>query len=216
MYAPKHFEQQRPEVLRALMAAYPLAAVVTTSDSGIEANHIPLLFDAQAGGNGLLLGHIARGNGQWKNWGAEQSALAIFQGPQAYISPNWYPTKHENGRAVPTWNYAVVHAHGTIHVHDDPEWLRGFLDRLTATHEASEELPWKPSDAPGTYIDGLLKAIVGVELRITRLEGKWKVSQNQPEANRTGVADALQRIGHPDMAEAVLHSLKLSLKCDST
>ncbi len=212
MYTPKHFEEQRPEVLQELMAAYPLAALVTNAVSGIEANHIPLLFDPEPGPHGVLLGHMARGNGQWRNWAANQQALAIFQGPQAYISPNWYPTKHENGRAVPTWNYVVVHAHGTIHVHDDPEWLRGFLNRLTATHEASENLPWKPSDAPVGYIDGLLKAIVGVELRITKLEGKWKVSQNQPEANRTGAAESLEWIGHSDMAQAVLHALKGSPK----
>ncbi len=207
MYLPTHFSETRPEVLRQLMDRYPLAALVTAGAGGIEANHIPLLFDPEPGPDGVLLGHMARGNGHWKNWGGNEPALAIFQGPQAYISPNWYPTKHEHGRAVPTWNYAVVHAHGTVHLHDHPEWLRGFLDRLTATHEASEELPWKPSDAPATYIDGLLKAIVGVELRITKLEGKWKVSQNQPAANRTGVADSLERIGNSGMANAVLQAL---------
>jgi transcriptional regulator len=206
VYLPKHFEEQRPEELRALMAAFPLATLVTgglPGGSAFEANHIPLLYDPEPAPFGTLRGHMARANGHWRTWGPETPALAVFQGPQAYISPNWYPGKREHGRVVPTWNYTVVHAHGAVSVVDDAVWLRAFLDRLTAEHEADQPLPWKPADAPGDYIDGLLRAIVGVELKIARLEGKWKTSQNQPAANRTGVAEALEGSGHTDMARLV-------------
>ncbi len=205
MYIPKHFGEQRPEVLRALMAEFPLAALVTAGPDGIvEANHIPLLWEPDPAPMGTLRGHMARGNGHWKGWGPEGvPALAIFQGPQAYVSPNWYPTKHEHGRAVPTWNYAVVHAHGVVRVDEDPVRLRAFLDRLTAAHEAGEPVQWKPSDAPTDYIGGLVRAIVGIELRITKLGGKWKVSQNQPEVNRVGAAEALEAAGSGAMADLI-------------
>ncbi|HVW87061.1 MAG TPA: FMN-binding negative transcriptional regulator [Bryobacteraceae bacterium] len=191
MYTPAHFREDRPDVLRDLIGKYPLAALVTIGPDGLEANHIPLLFDPDPAPHGTLRGHLSRANRQWQNLRPDVEALAIFQGPQAYISPNWYPTKQETGRVVPTWNYAVVHAYGSLRVYDDPARLRSFLDRLTAIHEAKQPVPWKPADAPPEYIEGLLKAIVGIELTITRLEGKWKVSQNQPAENRAGVAAAL-------------------------
>lgn len=199
MYLPTHFKEENPEILRGLMAAYPLAALVTAGPDGLVANHVPLLYE-----DGMLRGHLARANPQWQGIQDGVDALAIFQGPQAYISPNWYPTKQENGRVVPTWNYAVVHVWGRLSVYDEPDRLRAFLDRLTATHEAGQPRPWMPADAPAAYIDGLLKAIVGIELAITRIEGKWKVSQNQPEVNRLGAAEAL--IDAPDMAELIRNS----------
>ena len=182
------------------MADYPLAALITGGAEGIEANHIPLLLDPEPQPDGTLLGHMARANTQWQGWTADTPALAIFRGPQAYISPNWYPSKHENGRAVPTWNYAVVHVHGTVSAFADSARLRAFLDRLTAVHEAGEPLPWRPADAPADYIDGLLNAIVGIELRITRIEGKWKTGQNQSAANKNGAAEALEALGNTRMS----------------
>lgn len=187
MYLPAHFKEEDPATLHALMAAHPLAALVTLGAEGLVANHLPLLHE----GN-YLRGHLARANSQWQNFSEDMEALAIFQGPQAYISPNWYPTKQETGRAVPTWNYAVVHVRGKLRVYSEPEPLRDFLDRLTATHEAGEPAPWKPADAPKDYIDGMLRAIVGIEISISGMEGKWKVSQNQPETNRIAAADALR------------------------
>lgn len=197
MYIPDHFKQDDPEELRALMAAYPLAALVSTGPDGLSANHIPLLYSPEPGPFGTLRGHLAKGNPQWKQFPGE--ALAIFQGPQTYISPNWYPTKHETGKVVPTWNYAAVHAWGAVTVHRDAEWLRTFLDQLTAVHEASQPQPWKPADAPEDYIAGLLKGIVGIEMTVSRLEGKWKVSQNQPEVNRRAAAEALSEMSRAIM-----------------
>ena len=194
MYLPEHFREDRPEVLRELMAKFPLAALVTVGTGGLEANHLPLLYDPEPAPWGTLRGHLSRANRQWQDYRPEVPALAIFQGPQAYISPNWYPTKQQHGRVVPTWNYAVVHVHGKLSVYAEPERLRAFLDRLTAVNEAGQPRPWAPADAPPEYIDGLLKAIVGVELAITRIEGKWKVSQNQPAENQIGAAEGLEEM----------------------
>ncbi|MGD1071714.1 MAG: FMN-binding negative transcriptional regulator [Bryobacteraceae bacterium] len=192
MYLPEHFREDRPEVLRELMAKFPLAALVTAGTGGLEANHMPLLYDPQPAPWGTLRGHLSRANRQLQDFQPDGEALAIFQGPQAYISPNWYPTKQQHGRVVPTWNYAVVHAYGKLSVYAEPERLRAFLDRLTAVHEARQPKPWAPADAPPEYVEGLLKAIMGVELAIARIEGKWKVSQNQPAENRLGAADGLE------------------------
>ena len=209
MYLPPHFQEDRPEVLRALMAEFPLAALVTLTPAGLIANHIPLLYDPEPAPWGTLRGHVARANRQWQDFQPDTEALAIFQGPQAYISPNWYPTKQEHGRAVPTWNYATVHAYGRLTAFADPRGLRRFLDALTATHEAAEPKPWAPADAPPDYIDGLLRAIVGIEIAVTRLEGKWKVSQNQPAPNRDGVVGELEMRGNPAMAGLVGNTKKL-------
>jgi len=203
MYLPPGFREERPEVLRALIAEFPLAALVTTGPDGLTANHLPFLYDPEPAPWGTLRGHLARANSQWRMAEGEAEALAIFQGPQAYVSPNWYPSKRETGRAVPTWNYAVVHAHGRLSAYSDPERLREFLDRLTAEHEASQPIPWKPADAPAEYVDGLLRAIVGIELAITRIEGKWKTSQNQTAENRSGAADGLEALGKTAMASLI-------------
>jgi transcriptional regulator len=200
VYLPQHFKEERPEVLHALMRSHPLAALVTNGPRGIEANHIPLLADAE---KGLLLGHLARANSQWQGLQPGAEAMAIFQGPHAYVSPNWYPTKQEHGRVVPTWNYAVVHVWGELTVYSEPDRLLAFLERLTAEHERSEPQPWKPGDAPSSYVDGLLRAIVGVELRITRMEGKWKMSQNQPPANREATAEAFERLERDDISRMI-------------
>jgi transcriptional regulator len=203
MYLPPHFKEKRPEVLRALMAEFPLAALVTLTPDGLIANHIPLLYHPEPAPCGTLRGHLARANRQWQDFQPDTEALAIFQGPQAYISPNWYPTKQEHGRAVPTWNYVTVHAYGRLTAFADSLRLRSFLDALTATHEATEPKPWAPADAPPDYINGLLRAIVGIEIAVTRLEGKWKVGQNQPSPNREGSAQALEASGNSEMAHLI-------------
>jgi transcriptional regulator len=200
MYLPEHFRQDDPGKLRELMAAFPLAALISGGANGLTANHIPLLFDPDPAPHGILRGHMARGNPQWKSLGG-QEAMAIFQGPQAYVSPNWYPTKREHGKVVPTWNYTAVHVWGTVEVHPEREWLAAFLDRLTAAHEAGQPIPWKPSDAPASYVEGLLGAIVGIELKILRMEGKWKMSQNQPEVNRQGALQGLEALGTENARE---------------
>ena len=193
LYAPPYFKEERPDVLRAAIQNIALATLVTQGPDGILANHLPLLLDGD-----VLSGHFARANPVWKS--AKPEALAIFMGPQFYVSPNSYPTKHETGKAVPTWNYITVHARGVLTLHQDPEWLRAHVTRLSDSHEMGRPNPWKVSDAPQSYIDGLLRAIVGFELKITSLEGKWKLSQNRPAADIEGVKQALERDGHDDLA----------------
>lgn len=195
MYVPSHFDETRVPVMHRLMMQHPLAAMVTLGQDGLTANHIPLELQPDDGDFGLLQGHVARANPLWRDFSPQAGALAIFQGPQAYISPNWYPTKSETGKVVPTWNYAVVHASGPLRIIEDREWLRALVTRLTDRHEAAGDAPWKVTDAPAGYIDNLLGAIVGIEIPITRLTGKWKVSQNRPAADRQGVVHALQ--SHP-------------------
>ena len=186
MYLPPAFREERVNVLHAFMRENPLATLVTVSADGIVANHIPLLIDPDPLPYGTLFGHVARANPVWREFSAEKPSLAIFSGPEHYISPSWYPSKQEHGRVVPTWNYVAVHAYGRLQIHEDPDWLRNLVTRLTVTHEARFEQPWQVSDAPADYVDGLLKAIVGIELRIERIEGKWKMGQNRSEAARRG------------------------------
>ena len=171
---------------------YPFATLVTHGDAGIAANHLPweLVGDH-------LHGHVARGNELARADGAE--VLVIFRGPEGYVSPNWYPSKHETGREVPTWNYAVVHVHGRLRVVEDHGWLRQLLERLTDRHEAGQPKPWHVSDAPADHIEKSLGGIVGLDISIERIEGKFKLSQNHPAANRAGVVDGLrQRSGRGD------------------
>ena len=196
MYLPSHFREERLDVMAALMRRYPLATLITVGPDGPLANHLPLMYDPKPEPFGTLRGHLARSNPQWKMERPEFGALAVFQGPQAYVSPSFYPAKQEHGQVVPTWNYVTVQARGSLIVHEDATWLRQLVTNLTETHEASFAEPWQVSDAPASYIDNLLKAIVGVELRITGLEGKWKVSQNRGEADRDGVVAGLEDMAH--------------------
>lgn len=192
MYLPKHFEENDTAVLRALIAAHPLGTLVTQHEGKLVADHIPFHLDPTYGEQGTLLAHVARANPVWKTLvGNSGESLVIFQGAQAYISPSWYPSKHEHGKAVPTWNYAVVHAHGVARALDDPTWLLPFVTRLTNIHEAGKAVPWQVSDAPADYIDSMIKAIVGIEIPLTKLIGKWKVSQNRPEPDKLGVIAGL-------------------------
>ena len=201
MYTPKHFEEPRVEVMHELMRARPLATLVTLSSGGLDANHIPLHLTDTPAPFGTLHGHVARANPLWSNFAAEVEVLAIFHGPDSYITPSWYATKHETGRVVPTWNYAVAHAYGKLRVIDDAAWIRAQLEALTAHNEAGFPQPWSVSDAPREYTEKLIETIVGIEIVITRLTGKWKVSQNQPAKNQAGVIAGLADSDQRDAAE---------------
>ncbi|MBI2308700.1 MAG: FMN-binding negative transcriptional regulator [Rhodocyclales bacterium] len=194
MYCPAHFDESRPEVLHALMRARPLATLVTLGSGGLNADHLPLVLETPAAAPATLRGHVARANPMWKSLCGEVEALAVFHGPDSYITPSWYPSKKEHGKAVPTWNYVTVHARGPLRVVDDADWLRRHLEALTRQQEAAFAEPWAVSDAPADYLEKMLGAIVGVELTITSLHGKWKTSQNQPEANRAGVVQGLRNL----------------------
>jgi transcriptional regulator len=191
MYQPPHFREERTEVLHELMRAHPLATLVASGPSGLEANHIPVLVDAGRGAHGVLLAHVARGNPLVGLAADGVDALAIFQGAERYVSPAWYATKQESGKVVPTWNYVVVHAHGRLRLIEDDAWLLAQITALTNRHEQPRQEPWHVDDAPETFIRAQMKGIIGIELEITRLDGKWKVSQNRPEADRTGVVSGL-------------------------
>jgi transcriptional regulator len=199
MYVPKHFEETRVPVLHELIRAHPLGALVTLTANGLDANHIPFEVDPDPAPFGTLRGHVARANPVWREL-SSRDALVIFQGPGTYVSPSWYATKAESGRVVPTWNYAVVHGHGPLRVIDDAAWLRAFVEKLTDRHEAGSATPWRITDAPAEYIDSMVRAIVGLEVPMARLVGKWKVSQNRPDQDRDGVVHALSRQGTADAA----------------
>jgi transcriptional regulator len=201
LYLPEQFKETRTDVLHAHMRARPLATLVTSSESGLVANHVPLQTLAEPAPLGSLRGHIARANPLWREYAQGSEALAIFQGPDAYISPSLYPSKMQSGEVVPTWDYTVVHAHGTLRFINDIEWLHNFVAGLTATHEASLLKPWKIGDAPREYIEKMLRMIVGFEFSILRLTGKWKVSQNRPAADQLGVVQGLQSSGDADSRE---------------
>jgi len=190
MYLPSHFEQHDTATLHALMRAHPLATLVSTGPEGPTADHVPLASDAGAGAHGALLGHVARANPLWAA-AAGSPVLAVFHGPQAYVSPSWYPGKATTHKVVPTWNYTVVHAHGLLRAVEDAPWLHALLVRLTDHHEAQRAAPWAVADAPDDYVQQMLRAIVGIRIPIERLIGKWKVSQNRSAADRQGVADGL-------------------------
>ena len=200
MYIPRHFEETRVDVLHQLIRDEPFGALVTLGGDGLEANHLPFELDAAAGPFGMLRGHVSRANACGGDQRSDVEALAIFQGPQRYVTPSWYPTKAETGKVVPTWNYVVVHAYGPLRFIDDPAWLLAHVERLTERHEADRERPWQVSDAPEDYIAGLVRGIVGFELPVTRLAGKWKVSQNRGEADRAGVTTGLRADADPASA----------------
>lgn len=197
MYLPAQFEESRTEVLRELMREHPFATLVAHGADGLTANHLPLHLEPEIGPFGALQGHVARANTVWQQF-ADTEVLVIFHGPQTYVTPSWYETKQEHGKAVPTWNYVVVHARGRLRAIDDPAWLRQQLETLVTHHEAAFAEPWQIDDAPPDYIDKMLAAIVGIEIVITDLKGKWKISQNQPPANRAGVVAGLRELGTAD------------------
>ena len=204
MYLPSHFEESRAEVLHALIRSQPLGLLVTQSDAGLQANTVPFLLDPDpAGGPGILRAHVARANPLWRETRTDAEALVVFQGPQAYVSPGWYPSKAEHGKVVPTWNYVMVQARGALRAIDDAGWVRAFVTRLTAQHEAAQARPWAVTDAPADFIETMTRAIVGIEITLSALTGKWKVSQNRSAADRAGVASGLRAAGHIDAAATV-------------
>jgi transcriptional regulator len=201
MYTPQAFREERIDILHDAISSGGLATLVTLSGEGLIASHVPLLLDPQPAPYGTLIGHLARPNPQAR--GAIGEALAIFLGPESYVTPSWYATKRETGKVVPTWNYVAVHAYGPLQFIDDPEEVREIVKQLTERHEAGRTAPWAVSDAPEDFIAGMLQAIIGFRLTINRLDGKWKMSQNRPAADRSGTADGLAAEGKSAVAALV-------------
>jgi transcriptional regulator len=192
------------DTMLALIDDHALGAWVLAGENGLVANHVPFLLDRSRGPQGTLVGHVARANPVWRMLDAPASSLVIFQGPQSYITPNWYPGKAEHGKVVPTWDYAVVHAHGVARAIDDPAWLMDMLERLTNAQEAAQPAPWRVADAPPEYIDKLLRAIVGIEITIDRFEAKLKASQDEAVRDRLGTVEGLRGLVRPQAALADL------------
>ena len=205
MYNPTHFAIHDAAALHRIIHEHPLGVLVTHTTEGLDANHIPFEFDDSVGLHGLLTAHVARANPVWQQCQGGADVLVIFRGSESYISPNWYPSKHETHRQVPTWNYEVVHAHGRLTVQDQEKFVRGVVARLTRTHEAQaqEPKPWKMGDSSPDYIDGMLRNIVGIEVAITRIEGKAKLSQNREPRDRLNAAEVLAQRGDAELAQAM-------------
>jgi transcriptional regulator len=211
MYLPSHFEETRVDILHQLIRSHPLGALVTVGADGLNANHIPFEIDPDPAPFGTLRAHVARANPVWREFSKEVEPLAIFQGPQIYITPSWYQTKKETGKVVPTFNYVVVHAYGSMRVFEDTDWLRKFVGGLTDRFEASRAKPWAVTDAPEQFIATQLRAIVGIEIRLTRLLGKWKTSQNRPAADQEGVVAGL-RESDDALAQAMASAVERNAK----
>lgn len=207
MYLPEHFAEHRPEELHRVIRDHPLGMLITHGTDGPDADHIPFEFDPTQGEHGILNAHVARANPLWQRCAAGAQVLVVFRGAQAYVSPSWYPGKHLEHRQVPTWNYEVVHVHGTLAVLDDERFVRGLVARLTRHHEAGEAKPWKMGDAPPDYINQMLQNIVGIQINITSLVGKFKLSQNKQLPDRLGAAQNLQARGHHELSGAMLKGL---------
>jgi transcriptional regulator len=205
MYLPSYFEENHEDELLRTIAAYPLGALIVNGPNGLDANHVPFLVD-DTGSVRKLLAHVARANPLWKEARRGDEALVIFRADDAYISPNWYLSKHESHRQVPTWNYRVVHVHGRMYVRDDERFVRGVVARLTRTHESRTESPrpWRMTDSSPDYIDQMLANIVGIEIEITKMVGKWKLSQNKEERDRVNAAEELGKRGEAGISAAML------------
>jgi transcriptional regulator len=194
MYQPPHHREDRLDVQHALIRAHPFGTLVTLGADGLIANSIPFILEPRDP-LGVLKGHVARANAQWRDFRSDVEALVIFQGPESYITPSWYTTKRETGKVVPTWNYVIVQARGPMRAVEDRGWLADQIAALTDLLEKRRDGPWAVSDAPAPFVEAQIKGIVGIEIPITRIEGKWKVSQNRPEADRRGVAEGLRAAG---------------------
>lgn len=204
MYVPAAFNESRTEVLHSLIVQHPFGMLVTHGKSGLDANHLPFELVSDEGELGVLRAHVARANPVWQDVADGDEVLVVFRTADAYISPNWYPSKHALHRQVPTWNYVVVHAYGRITIKDDEKYVRGVVARLTRTHEATQPRPWKMSDAPSDYIDAMLEAIVGLQIDITRLVGKRKLGQNKDVPDIEGAGEALRSKGQFEIGDAML------------
>ncbi len=203
MYLPSLYAESSLQELHRIIRLYPLGILVTHGANGLDANHLPFVLDEGRGPNGILLAHVARANPIWQEVSDDEPVLVVFRGAQGYVSPSWYPSKQETHRHVPTWNYEVVHAHGRIRIHDDERFVRGMVARLTREHEAAEPHPWKMSDAPPDYLAEELSHIVGIEIELTRLQGKRKLSQNRDVGDFLGAVNALDERGHTELASAM-------------
>jgi transcriptional regulator len=203
MYLPSQFAEPRIEELHRIVRENSLGMMVRNTRAGMEADHLPFLLDADQGQHGTLIAHVARANPVWREIEEGANVLVVFRGVQGYIAPNWYPGKQETHRYVPTWNYEVVHAHGTIHVRDDERFVRGVVARLTRQHEADQPLPWKMSDAPADYLAAQLSIIVGIEIRLARLDGKRKLNQHHRQIDREGAIQGLEARGNHGLAQAM-------------
>jgi transcriptional regulator len=203
MYLPAHFAETRLDELHRIVRAHPLGMLVTHSARGLDADHIPFELDATRGEFGTLTAHVARANPLWTQIPDGTPVMVVFRGVQGYVSPNWYPSKHETHQQVPTWNYEVVHAHGVLRIVEDEKFLRGVLGRLTRKHESTEPKPWKMADAPRDYMERMLTMIGGIEVEVLRFEGKRKLSQNREARDVDGVVQALQARGDEDLSAAV-------------
>lgn len=203
MYQPAQFAEHRPEEWHRLIREHPLGMLVTATAAGLEAEHLPFVLEAERGPGGTLLAHVARANPVWRAVGEGDAVMVVFRGVQGYISPNWYPSKHEHHRHVPTWNYEVVHVHGRIRVLDDTNAVRGAVAKLTRQSEAGQPVPWKMGDAPADYLASELAQIVAIEIAIERIEGKRKLSQNRDERDFRNVVETLEQRGELALAEAM-------------
>lgn len=195
MYTPPVFAVSDTQRLHGLIREYPLATMITLDVSGIVVNHVPFLLDTTRGEQGVLMGHVARANPVWQSFSREIPSVVVFEGPQAYVTPSWYAAKAEHGKVVPTWNYAVVHVRGFPRVVKEESAVLALLDRLTRAQEAALPSPWQLQDAPADYIEKLMSAIVGIEIPVSSIEGKWKMSQNRDAADRAGVCNGLRELG---------------------
>jgi transcriptional regulator len=203
MYNPPHFVELRPEEIPRILRAFPLGILVSNSAAGLDAEHLPFDFVGVPGAPQLLQAHVARANPVWKILKDGEPVLVIFRGVDAYVSPNWYPSKHEQHRQVPTWNYQVVHVHGRIRIREDAGFVRNLVARLTATHEAAEPRPWRMEDSDSAYIEKMISAVVGIEVEIDRIVGKSKLSQNKDARDREHAAVELEKRGKTEAAEAM-------------
>ncbi|NOX51753.1 MAG: FMN-binding negative transcriptional regulator [Gammaproteobacteria bacterium] len=195
MYVQPQFEESRPAVLHELIRTHPLATLIVIHNDDIAVNHIPLFVNTDKGDLGVLQGHLPRANSIWESFDGKTKCVAVFQGPATYISPSWYPSKHEHGKAVPTWNYVVTHAHGYPRAVEDKDWLLRHLNKLTDQQESNQRLPWRVCDAPTEFTDKMLSHIIGFEMPIVSIQGKWKVSQNRPAKDQLGVIENLLKQG---------------------
>jgi transcriptional regulator len=214
MYQPSEFREERIEILHSFIRAHPLATLITAGAGGLLANLVPFTL-LDGGERGTLRAHVAKANDQVDALRSGSETLVVFQGPDAYITPSWYVSRREHGRVVPTWNYAVVQVRGTPRTFDDPDWLRAQIQNLTATQEQKRPTPWNVNDAPEPFISGQIKAIIGIEIPISTIEGKWKVSQNRTAADRQGVVEGLQREGiSEEMAKLVAQGGEILKQAD--
>ncbi|MGI4939825.1 MAG: FMN-binding negative transcriptional regulator, partial [Janthinobacterium lividum] len=210
MYVPRQFREERPDVLAHAMRGIQFAVLVTPGPEGLQVSHVPMVLKEAGDGSWTLETHVARPNPHWTLAAAGAASVAVFQGPQAYVSPSWYATKREHGKVVPTWNYIAVHAHGQLEAVEDPAWLLAHLDELTRANEAGREHPWEVSDAPADFVQGLTRAIIGLRLPVARVEGAWKMIQHRAEGDRLGTIGGLEADPHGRAVAEVMRGLEVA------